>query len=177
MRCDLAASLLHAPSILFLDEPTIGLDIVAKDGVRSFLTRINHTFQTTAIITTHDLRDIEALCNRILIIDHGALLYDGLLEEVKAAHAGETHLIVDLIQASAAAELATLGGPGVAWEQISDTRFRATFDRRQVRPADLARTLFNHLDVADLAIPEPSIESVIRRNLPAGHGNLRCGYH
>ena len=163
MRCDLAASLLHAPGLLFLDEPTIGLDIVAKDGVRAFLKEINQTFKTTAIVTTHDLRDIEELCERILIIDHGRLLYDGPLADVKAAHAGETHLMVDLIAATPVEELNRLAGPEVRWQQVGPVRYRATFDRHTVRPADLARALLSRLEVADLAIPEPGIERVIKR--------------
>ena len=79
MRCDLAAALLHNPPLLFLDEPTIGLDVVAKDHIRQFLRAINREFQTTVLLTTHDLDDIEELCRRIMIIDHGKVLYDGPL--------------------------------------------------------------------------------------------------
>src|SRR5271154_3725155 len=83
MRCDLAAALLHNPPLLFLDEPTIGLDVVAKDHIRHFLRAINEKFQTTVLLTTHDLDDIEALCRRIIIIDHGRLLFDGPLDLLK----------------------------------------------------------------------------------------------
>jgi ABC-2 type transport system ATP-binding protein len=163
MRCDLAASLLHAPGLLFLDEPTIGLDIVAKDGVRAFLKEINQTFNTTAIVTTHDLRDIEELCRRILIIDHGRILYDGPLDKIKAAHAGKTHLMVDLLATVEVDALARASGEAVQWEQVGPARYRAIFDRRTTRPADVARTLFTGFEVADIEIPEPSIERVIRR--------------
>ncbi len=83
MRCDLAAALLHNPPLLFLDEPTIGLDVVAKDHIRQFLRAINERYQTTVLLTTHDLDDIEELCRRIMIIDHGRLLYDGPLALLK----------------------------------------------------------------------------------------------
>src|SRR5271169_922969 len=83
MRCDLAAALLHNPPLLFLDEPTIGLDVVAKDHIRRFLRAVNERFRTTVLLTTHDLDDIEALCRRIIIIDRGRLLYDGPLELLK----------------------------------------------------------------------------------------------
>ncbi len=162
MRCDLAASLLHMPRVLFLDEPTIGLDIVAKDGIRSFLRDINREFNTTAIITTHDLRDIEELCERILIIDHGSLLFDGPLDAIKSAHAAETHLVLDLLSPPTGA-IDAIGGEGVHWEQQGPLRYRATFDRRAIRPPDLARAALAELDVADLAIPEPSIERIIGR--------------
>src|ERR1700735_2193037 len=83
MRCDIAAALLHNPPLLFLDEPTIGLDVVAKDKIRHFLRAINREFQTTVLLTTHDLDDIEELCRRIMIIDHGKVLYDGQLARLK----------------------------------------------------------------------------------------------
>ncbi len=84
MRCDLAAALLHNPTILFLDEPTIGLDILAKARIRDFLKEINNQFKTTVILTTHDLGDIEALCPRVAIIDQGKMLYDGSIDNLYA---------------------------------------------------------------------------------------------
>src|ERR1700751_2586254 len=83
MRCDLAAALLHNPPLLFLDEPTIGLAVVAKDPIRHFLRAVNREFQTTVLLTTHDLDDIEELCRRIMIIDRGTVLYDGPLARLK----------------------------------------------------------------------------------------------
>src|SRR5271167_220653 len=83
MRCDLAAALLHNPPLLFLDEPTIGLDVVAKDHIRAFLKEINRSERTTVLLTTHDLSDIEELCKRIIIIDKGKILFDGQLAEMK----------------------------------------------------------------------------------------------
>lgn len=82
MRCDLVAALLHNPSILFLDEPTIGLDVLAKAKIREFLQEINREFKTTVILTTHDLGDIEALCPRVAIIDKGKMLYDGSVDDL-----------------------------------------------------------------------------------------------
>jgi ABC-2 type transport system ATP-binding protein len=84
MRCELAASLLHNPSILFLDEPTIGLDIVVKTEIREFLKELNRKHETTILLTTHDLQDIEALCSRVIMLDDGRIIYDGGLEELKA---------------------------------------------------------------------------------------------
>lgn len=82
MRCDLVAALLHNPAILFLDEPTIGLDVLAKARIREFLTEINKVYKTTIILTTHDLGDIEALCSRVAIIDKGKMLFDGFVEDL-----------------------------------------------------------------------------------------------
>lgn len=84
MRCELAASLLHNPSILFLDEPTIGLDIVVKTEIREFLKSLNQRYGTTILLTTHDLQDIEALCSRVIMLDEGKIIYDGGLEELKS---------------------------------------------------------------------------------------------
>ncbi|MFI7699938.1 ATP-binding cassette domain-containing protein [Nonomuraea sp. NPDC049480] len=90
MRGDLAAALLHAPDVLVLDEPTIGLDVVSKAGIRDFLRRINAERGTTVLLTTHDLGDIERLCRRVMLIDHGRLAFDGTLEELMATAPGQS---------------------------------------------------------------------------------------
>ena len=84
MRCDMAAALLHNPPLLYLDEPTIGLDLLAKENIRLFLKEINRDFNTTVLLTTHDLSDIEELCRRLMIIDHGRILFDGPLPRAQA---------------------------------------------------------------------------------------------
>ncbi len=83
MRCEIAASLLHRPQILFLDEPTIGLDAVSKLAVREFILKLNHTHKTTVLLTTHDMQDIEALASRIILIGKGKILMDGTLADIK----------------------------------------------------------------------------------------------
>ena len=98
MRGDLAAALLHDPEILYLDEPTIGLDVVAKQRIRDFLRRINREQGVTVLLTTHDMADVEQLCTRLLIIDHGRLLYDGGLEEIRDRLGRERTLVVDLAE-------------------------------------------------------------------------------
>lgn len=87
MKADLAAALIYDPDILFLDEPTIGIDVLAKDRIRDFISRINQERHTTVILTTHDVSDIEALCRKILVIDRGSLLYDGSLDAMKKSYA------------------------------------------------------------------------------------------
>src|SRR5215471_6918342 len=96
MRGDLAAALLHDPEVLYLDEPTIGLDVVAKHRVRDFLRDINRDDGATVLLTTHDMADVEQLCSRVLIIDHGTLLYDGTLDSIRDQLGTERTLIVDL---------------------------------------------------------------------------------
>lgn len=87
MKADLAAALIYNPEILFLDEPTIGIDVLAKDRIRDFISRINRERHTTVILTTHDVSDIEALCHKMLVIDRGRLLYDGSLDAMKKSYA------------------------------------------------------------------------------------------
>ena len=96
MRGDLAAALLHDPEILYLDEPTIGLDVVAKHRVRDFLREMNRQEGATVLLTTHDMSDVEQLCSRVLIIDHGTLLYDGTLDGIRDRLGTERTLVVDL---------------------------------------------------------------------------------
>src|SRR5439155_8033729 len=96
MRGDLAAALLHDPPILYLDGPTIGLDVVAKARLREFLSQMNRERGTTVLLTTHDMADIGRLCSRLLIIDHGRLIYDGGLEALKDRFGGERTIVVDL---------------------------------------------------------------------------------
>src|SRR4029079_17651705 len=102
MRCDLAAALLHAPEILFLDEPTIGLDAVSKLAVRDFVRRLNRDDGVTVILTTHDMDDIEALCTRVMVIAGGKILSDGTLAALRRQVSRERWLTVDLAQADAA---------------------------------------------------------------------------
>src|ERR1700683_3386288 len=98
MRCDLAAALVHAPPILFLDEPTIGLDAVSKLAVRDFIRRLSRERGVTVILTTHDMDDIEALCSRVMLINHGKLLSDGTLEDLRMRVSTDRWLIVDLAE-------------------------------------------------------------------------------
>ena len=88
MRCELAAALIHRPSLLFLDEPTIGLDVLVKENIRRFLREINQEYGTTVLLTTHDLSDIEALCNRVIMLDSGSIIYDGDLERLHTEWGG-----------------------------------------------------------------------------------------
>jgi ABC-2 type transport system ATP-binding protein len=164
MRCDLAAALLHNPPILFLDEPTIGLDVVAKDHIRKFLRAINERYRTTVLLTTHDLDDIEELCRRIMIIDHGKLLYDGPLPELKAKLLRTKQIKFALRDSEAAGTLQrTLSSEGLNAEAVDEVTYRVRFDRTRVSTSELIRKILAAGDIRDLLIEDEPIEEIIKR--------------
>ncbi len=160
MRCDLAASLLHRPPLLFLDEPTIGLDVVAKANVREFLQEINGRDGTTVLLTTHDLADIETLCRRVIVIDHGRLLFDGALDELRDRILPVTSIVFDVKHAPAPSELTFDGAP---IREVGTLRYRLDLDRRVVAPATAVKDIVNRFEVSDLKIEEPEVEEVVKR--------------
>ncbi len=162
MRCDLAASLLHAPPLLFLDEPTIGLDVVAKANVRAFLAEVNRNEETTVSLTTHDLDDIEELCRRVVLIDHGQVLYDGSLEGLRARWLPEARIRFDL-KDSAVAGSAELVVDGHVASRVGPNRFEIVVDKRSATPAAVIRAIVNRYPVLDLSVAEPDIEEVVAR--------------
>jgi ABC-2 type transport system ATP-binding protein len=165
MRGDLAAALLHDPEILFLDEPTIGLDVVAKARIREFLTEVNRERGTTLLLTTHDMDDIEHLCRRMLIIDHGRVIYDGDLQTIRRRFGGESILVVDLDEPGAAIEV-----DGARVVKIDGPRQWLSFRRDDVTAADLIARVAARVPLRDLALEEPEIEDVVRRIYTQGMG-------
>jgi len=162
MRAELAAAVLPAPEVLFLDEPTIGLDVEAKVAVRKFLRELNRAEGTTVILTTHDLDDITRLCNRLIVIDHGRIVFDGTIDQLHAAYGSTRMLVVDLADPSAT----LVPGPGWAGAQVvraEGHRRWVRFARDQVSAADLVAGVLAEHQVLDLSIVEPDIEDVIRR--------------
>jgi len=162
MRADLAASLLHGPELLFLDEPTIGLDLVAKDAIRAFLRSVNEKFGTTILLTTHDLRDIELLAERVMVIDGGRIVYDGSLERLKDEAGEESTAEIELAEPVADGTLQRLL-PGVVFTRASDVRWSARFKKSEIPAAEVLARIVGAAKVADIALPEPSIEVVIRK--------------
>jgi viologen exporter family transport system ATP-binding protein len=157
MRAELAAAVLPGPRVLFLDEPTIGLDVEAKAAVRDFLRELNRVEGTTVILTTHDLDDIALLCSRLMIIDHGRLIYDGTVEGLRAAYGTTRVLVVDLVED----EPVRVAGATVT--RAEGRRRWLEFARDEVSAAELvARVLAGH-EVADLTLEEPDIEDIVRR--------------
>jgi ABC-2 type transport system ATP-binding protein len=158
MRCDLAASLLHSPRLLFLDEPTIGLDAVSKLAVRDFIRTLNRTRGVTVILTTHDMDDIEALCSRVLLIGHGRILSDGPLDALRARVTTERRLIVDLLE-----EGEEVRDPHAEVIAREGARVTLRFHPDQVTAAELIGRLTARHAVRDLFVENPPIEEVIAR--------------
>jgi ABC-2 type transport system ATP-binding protein len=163
MRCDLAAALLHNPPLLFLDEPTIGLDVVAKDHIRQFLRAINREFHTTVLLTTHDLDDIEELCRRIMIIDHGKVLYDGPLGHLKERLLRVKQIKFVLKDRANIGGVAAFSRDGLELEQVDELTYRIRFDRMKVVTADLIRQILGAVEVRDLLIEDEPIEEIVKR--------------
>jgi ABC-2 type transport system ATP-binding protein len=163
MRCDLAASLLHSPSLLFLDEPTIGLDAVSKLAVRDFIRRLNEERGVTVILTTHDMDDIEALCRRILVIEEGRIRFDGTLEALRALVTEERRLVLDLKE-----EHAQFSGPDAEEVARDGHRVILRFDPTRVSAAALVARILAQHEVNDLTVENPPIEEIIAR-LYTGH--------
>lgn len=158
MRCDLAASLLHAPPLLFLDEPTIGLDAASKLAVRDFVLRLNRERGVTVILTTHDMDDIEALCSRILVIGRGTILSDGTLTELRGRVTRDRLLIVDLLD-----EHASVEDPDAEVIHREGHRVTLRFDPERVATAVLIARLTAAHPVRDLFVHNPPIEEVIAK--------------
>ena len=158
MRCDLAASLLHQPSILFLDEPTIGLDAVSKLAFRDFIKRFNRDRGVTVILTTHDMDDIEALCTRVMVIGEGRILSDGTLEALRERIAPERKLIVHLEERDA-----VVSDPEATVTQREGHRVHLSFDPRRTPPADLIARIASRHAVRDLFVESLPIEEIVAR--------------
>lgn len=158
MRCDLAAVLLHAPRILYLDEPTIGLDAVSKIAVRDFIRNLSRERRVTIMLTTHDMDDIEALCNRVLVINEGKILTDGTLGDLRRMVTSERRLIVDLRD-----ESASISDPHAEVISRQGRRVTLRFYPNQVAAADLiARVTATH-EIQDLFVENPPIEEIVAR--------------
>jgi len=158
MRADLCAALLHDPTLLFLDEPTIGLDVVAKERIRQFILHINRQCGTTVILTTHDLSDVEKLCERVMIIDQGQLLFDGELNTLRDRFGGKRKLVVYFAQAYES--VAVSGAQVVEW---NGTRATYQFERGDITASELIGRLSASYRIRDLQVREPEIEETVRR--------------
>jgi ABC-2 type transport system ATP-binding protein len=164
MRCDLAASLLHAPDIAFLDEPTIGLDVSVKEQVREFVVEMQRRFGTTLLLTTHDLKDITETCDRLLLLDRGKLLFDGSLSEFEKRFASERRILLELEKPAAegtASELQRALEPlGGSLVEYRGHRVIVSYQREGAAPA-LTQCLLSRLPVSDIVLEKADIDSMV----------------
>ena len=160
MRGELTAALLHGPEVLFLDEPTIGLDLLSKQAVRAFLAALGAAGDTTIVLTTHDLADIERLCRRLVVIDQGRIVHDGSLDELHARYGSRRRLVVDLDEPLPA----PLALPGVTVESTQANGRRITYALDGTTAAgDLVSRLAEVAALRDISVLEPDIEDVVAR--------------
>lgn len=158
MRADIVASLLHSPEIVFFDEPTIGVDIIGKETIRSFIKELNEQDKVTMIFTTHDMQDIEQTCKRIIIIDKGSLMYDGSLQEIRSKYGTSRRLIAEFNEATAVDPI-----KNVIIEDMKDRKVSFTFDNNVVDVNKLMHEVLEKYSVHDVTVAEPEIESIIQK--------------
>ncbi len=164
MRGNLAAAMIYEPPVLFLDEPTVGLDAVAKERMRTFIEEINRERRTTVLLTTHDLDDVERLCKRIMIIDHGRVIFDGATADLRRRFA--PHRLLDIsVTPEGADRLPGLeaGLPdGVALAGTRELGASLTIDPARIATADAIAAIAARVPLADLTVREPELESILR---------------
>ncbi len=159
MRAELAATLIHEPKIVYLDEPTIGLDLLVKERIRDFIRRVNQEKGTTVVLTTHDLGDIEELCRRVLIIDNGILIYDGPLATIKDRFGKYREITFET-----AADLNGMMIPdGAELLQKDERRLALRFDRTQTSASRVAAAIMSQIEVLDLSLKEPDLSLVVKQ--------------
>ncbi|MFE1243247.1 ATP-binding cassette domain-containing protein [Fictibacillus sp. NPDC058756] len=163
MRCELAAAFLHLPKVVYLDEPTIGLDVAVKVRIRSFIKQMNARYGTTVLLTTHDMQDIEEICQRIIIIDDGRVIYDGSIQNIKSQFGDKRVIHFELENSDDFAlpqELAHVAQV-LPREEEDLHKIPITFSSRDLSGAELISIMMNHYTVADLTIADPKIETIV----------------
>ena len=162
MRADIAASLLHNPKVLFLDEPTIGLDVSVKDNIRRAITQINQEEETTILLTTHDLSDIEQLCDRIFMIDKGQEIFDGTVSQLKETFGKMKTLSFELLPGQSHLASHYEGLPDMAIDRQGNI-LNIEFDSSRYQSADIIKQTLSDFEIRDLKMMDTDIEDIIRR--------------
>lgn len=155
MRCEIAASLLHEPEILFLDEPTIGLDAISKQLVRDFIKRINKEKNTTVILTTHDMSDIEALAKRIILIGKGQVLYDGSLQKLKRVYANKKYIKVKT------KDSLTIKNKGILKKEKDKDGYNFVIDSKKLNISDFLNIISKKIEIEDIEIDNENLDNMI----------------
>lgn len=163
MRADIAAALLHDPEIVFFDEPTIGLDVVAKERIREFIRYINKEKGVTMLFTTHDMQDIEKTCRRMIIIDEGGIVYDGTVNQIKERYGRDRILAVEFSE-----RYESIGIPGLETVEENGNRKLLRFKKDELQISNLIYELTQKYGVLDLTVQEPEIEGIIREIYKGG---------
>jgi len=161
MRCELAACLLHRPRLLFLDEPTIGLDLLAKNRFRELLVEINQNLATTILLTSHDVADVEQVAQRVIIVNHGRLIYDDQLAAMQQQLLTSKTIVLHLAEPASGIGLAALATPEVTLRRDTDHQITAVVDTSTVDIETVLLPLLRHLSVRDFTVSDPSLERVI----------------
>jgi len=157
LRADMAAALLHNPRLLFLDEPMIGVDVVAKERLRNFIHEINRDQKVTILLTTHDMVDIEKVCSRIMIIDHGRIVYDGNIAQMRAQYGKQRKLVVEFEET-----IPDFSVPQATLTHSEGRKKWFAFNRFETTPSTLITQISAQFPILDLAVEEPEIESIVR---------------
>lgn len=166
MRVEIAAALIHNPQILFLDEPTLGLDILVKDKVRNFIKELKNIHKTTIILTTHDMQDIETVCERMIIIDHGEKVFDGFASALQELYSEDTNIVVTMKRN----ESFIINSPGihVLAEEGNTVSLRI---HKSIPTPDALKTIMNSNDIQDIKITGSDLEELIKRVYQNNQGN------
>jgi ABC-2 type transport system ATP-binding protein len=164
MRGELTAALLHGPEVLFLDEPTIGLDVVSKQAVRSFLSALGTSGDTTLVLTTHDLADIERLCRRLVVIDHGRVVHDGTIDALRERYGSRRRVLVDLDEPLESAPVL----PGANLKASDGEGRRLEYELESATAGEVIARLAGLGALRDVSIVEPDIEDVVARLYSSG---------
>ncbi len=171
MRADLAASMLHNPKVLFLDEPTIGLDVMVKERIRKAIKDMNKKYGTTILLTTHDMSDIEELCHRIIIIDKGTVIYDGGIDMIRRDYGYQRKLVFDLryddeneVLANLESLHANIQGSNITTLNylLDDNQLTVTFDRNAINISDIMNIILKQFNVLDFSVKDMDIEAIVK---------------
>lgn len=161
MRCELAAAFLHRPPVVYLDEPTIGLDVAVKVKIRKFIREMNRLYGTTVILTTHDMQDIEEICNRIIIIDEGNIIFDGDLSSIKKRFSPRRVIHFEMLKLQTFELPFGLVGKVEVVEADDENRVSLSFHQEIISSSHVISEVLKHYEVIDLTITDPKIETIV----------------
>lgn len=161
MRCEIAATFLHNPKIVYLDEPTIGLDVLVKEKIRKFIKKVNKEKNTTVILTTHDLQDIEEVCDRIILIDKGKIIYDGAKEEFKEEFG--KYIVVEFIVKNKKNLISSKNWEEFEIVEENDNNIKIRFDHSRLTVVEIVKKLEKECEIQDIHMKEQGLEEILKQ--------------